>query len=115
MVLFDSTDTDPHREIEWSHRSHAVSSAFCGLRSPRRRVTIATAATITTTTTRRCLRSRATAAYVTVEEVVEGASEVRIEDVVDDGVEHGPAVGEPLEYHEGLRRDVRLAGRTGAR
>lgn len=45
---------------------------------------------------------------------MEGASEVRIEDVVDDGVEHGPAVGEPLENHERLRRDVRLAGRAGA-
>src|SRR6218665_781230 len=77
-----------------SHRSsYAISSAVFRLLSCSRSVTIETAAA---TTTGCSSWSVAAAASVAVQEVVEGTSEVRIEDVVDDGGEHGPAAGQPL-------------------
>ena len=44
---------------------------------------------------------------------MESSSEVRIEDVVNDRIEHGSAVLEPLECGDHGRRDVRLARRAG--
>jgi len=50
----------------------------------------------------------------TAEDLDESATEVRVEDVVDDGIDHGSAVLEPLEGGDRLRRDVRLTALTGA-
>ena len=64
---------------------------------------------------RRHRHRRLTATAVAVQQVLEGASKIRIEDMIDDRVQHGAAVGEPLEGGEQLRRDVRLAlGAAGA-
>ena len=43
---------------------------------------------------------------------MESPPKVRIEDVVYDGVNHGAAVGQPLECHDHLRRYESLASRT---
>ena len=49
-------------------------------------------------------RRRRRPAALAAQERVERAPEVRVEDVVDDGVEHRAAVRQPLERDEDARR-----------
>jgi len=50
----------------------------------------------------------------TAKDLVESATEVRVEDVIDDGIDHGTAVLQPLEGGDHARRDERLTALTGA-
>ena len=50
----------------------------------------------------------------TAEDLQKSASEVRVEDVVDDRIQHGATVLEPLERRDSLWRDVRLTALAGS-
>jgi len=62
----------------------------------------------------RSVFSRLSVTLLTAENLVEGATKVRIEDVIDNRIQHGATVLQPLEHGDRLWRYVRLATLTRA-
>ena len=51
-------------------------------------------------------RSGPLAATFTSQKILERSTEVRVEDMVDDWIQHGSAVGKPFQGYQHLRGDI---------